>query len=90
MSDFAPIHERVKMPFVSDRSLLDVLTRRSGKGRSDIVREGWGYHLTRWPLLAFIFGSIFIEFLWYLALRQVVNVMEYFSACTRHSFIFPG
>ena len=36
VSDFAPIRERTK--------------RVPKKGR-DVVREGWAYHVSRWPLL---------------------------------------
>ncbi|SCV73625.1 BQ2448_6055 [Microbotryum intermedium] len=36
VSDFAPIREKV---------------RRGPKRRRDIVREGWAYHVSRWPLL---------------------------------------
>lgn len=36
VSDFAPIRERVKS---------------IGKKRRDVVREGWAYHVSRWPLL---------------------------------------
>jgi hypothetical protein len=86
VSDFAPIQERVK---------------RSPKRRKDIVREGYAYHISRWPLLvrplasvsyltntdsdcwkALIFLLIFLEFVAYVLVRQLVNVIEYFSACT--------
>lgn len=36
VSDFAPIRERIK---------------RAPKKRRDVVREGWAYHVSRWPLL---------------------------------------
>lgn len=36
VSDFAPIRERVK---------------KASKKRRDVVREGWAYHVSRWPLL---------------------------------------
>lgn len=36
VSDFAPIKEKV---------------RKSSKKRRDVVREGWAYHISRWPLL---------------------------------------
>lgn len=36
VSDFAPIRERVKT---------------ASKKRRDVVREGWAYHVSRWPLL---------------------------------------
>ncbi|GAA6059547.1 hypothetical protein JCM10212_000603, partial [Sporobolomyces blumeae] len=50
------------------------------KRRRDIVREGWAYHISRWPLLGFIFTIIFFEFVAYLVVRQVVNVIEFCSA----------
>lgn len=36
VSDFAPIREKVK---------------KASKKRRDVVREGWAYHISRWPLL---------------------------------------
>ncbi|GAA5860326.1 hypothetical protein JCM1840_002863 [Sporobolomyces johnsonii] len=65
VSDFAPIKERV---------------RRGPKRRRDIVREGWAYHVSRWPLLLLIFTIIFLEFLAYLLVRQMVNIIEFFSS----------
>lgn len=73
---------------------------RGPKRRKDIVREGWAYHVSRWPLLvspgsarppgrssahrsrakAIIFLVIFLEFLGYLAVRQLVNIFEYLVA----------
>lgn len=41
VSDFAPIRERVK---------------RTSKKRRDVVREGWAYHVSRWPLLVRAIG----------------------------------
>ncbi|KAM0789981.1 hypothetical protein ACM66B_005313 [Microbotryomycetes sp. NB124-2] len=69
VSDFAPIKERV---------------RKGPKRRRDIVREGWAYHVSRWPLLAIIFTVIFLEFLTYIIVRQLVNLIEYFSAWRGH------
>lgn len=48
VSDFAPIRERIK---------------KAPKKRRDVVREGWAYHVSRWPLLVgrtccFIFAEI--------------------------------
>lgn len=37
VSDFAPIKEKVK--------------KATSKKRRDVVREGWAYHISRWPLL---------------------------------------
>ena len=66
VSDFAPIHERIK---------------RGPKRRRDIVREGWAYHVSRWPLLGLVFSLIGLEFLGYLFVRQLVNLIEYVSSC---------
>lgn len=66
VSDFAPIYQRIK-------------SKR--KRRRDVVREGWAYHVSRWPLLLIIFLVIALEFLTYLLVRQIVNFVEYFSAC---------
>ncbi|GAA5906484.1 patatin-like phospholipase domain-containing protein [Sporobolomyces salmoneus] len=71
VSDFAPIKERVQ--------------RRPGSGstrrrRKDVTREGFAYHLSRWPLLGLIFTIIFLEFLGYLVVRQIVNIIEFCSA----------
>ncbi|GAA5832997.1 hypothetical protein JCM3766R1_000390 [Sporobolomyces carnicolor] len=71
VSDFAPIKERVQ--------------RRPGAGstrrrRKDVTREGFAYHLSRWPLLGLIFTIIFLEFLAYLVVRQIVNIIEFCSA----------
>ncbi|GAA5898367.1 hypothetical protein JCM6882_000138 [Rhodosporidiobolus microsporus] len=65
VSDFAPIKQRVK---------------RGPKRRKDVVREGWAYHVSRWPLLLLIFFIILLEFLAYLFVRQMVNVIEFFSS----------
>ncbi|BGP17955.1 hypothetical protein JCM10213v2_006003 [Rhodosporidiobolus nylandii] len=65
VSDFAPIREKI---------------RRGPKRRKDVVREGWAYHVSRWPLLFLIFTLIFLEFLAYLFVRQMVNVIEFFSS----------
>ena len=40
VSDFAPIRERVKKATSSKK-----------RRRGDVVREGWAYHVSRWPLL---------------------------------------
>ncbi|GAA5934535.1 patatin-like phospholipase domain-containing protein [Sporobolomyces koalae] len=71
VSDFAPIKERVQ--------------RRPGSGSKrrrtkDVTREGFAYHLSRWPLLGLIFTIIFLEFLAYLLVRQIVNIIEWCSA----------
>lgn len=92
VSDFAPIRERVK---------------KAPKKRRDVVREGWAYHVSRWPLLVglgiiyecssvravalangvrrdfqmFLFLLIGLEFLGYVLVRQLVNIIELFSGC---------
>ncbi|KAI5476279.1 patatin-like phospholipase domain containing protein [Pseudohyphozyma bogoriensis] len=67
VSDFAPIQERVRKS-------------KGPKRQKDIVREGWAYHAARWPLLGIIFFIIFLQFLCYLAVRQIVNLVEWVSA----------
>lgn len=63
--DWAPIKERI---------------RKSRKQSADVVREGWAYHLARWPLLILIGLAVFLEFLAYVLVRQLVNVIEYLWA----------
>ncbi|GAA6031322.1 hypothetical protein JCM8097_005602 [Rhodosporidiobolus ruineniae] len=65
VSDFAPIKQKVK---------------RGPKRRKDVVREGWAYHVSRWPLLFLIFSIISLEFVCYLFVRQMVNIIEFFSS----------
>ncbi|GAA5968070.1 hypothetical protein JCM3765_003572 [Sporobolomyces pararoseus] len=69
VSDFAPIQEKVS-------------SRRRGRSgrRKDVTREGFAYHLSRWPLLGLIFTIILLEFLGYLLVRQTVNLIEWLSA----------
>lgn len=74
-SDWAPVKEQRR--------------RRGGGGgssskpkkRKDVVREGWAYHISRWPLLGLIFLIIFLEFVAYLIVRQSVNTIEFFAGC---------
>ena len=55
VSDFAPIRERVRREAGSgsgngsNASSSASSTRK--KRRGDVVREGWAYHVSRWPLL---------------------------------------
>lgn len=64
-SDFAPINEKV--------------SRKSRKRRAvdSGTREGFVFHTLRWPLLIGIFIIISLEFLLYVLVRQLVNVIEY-------------
>ncbi|SCZ88763.1 BZ3500_MvSof-1268-A1-R1_Chr10-3g03080 [Microbotryum saponariae] len=90
VSDFAPIREKVRRwverrgkeggSTVAQPSGIP-LTHRGPKRRRDIVREGWAYHVSRWPLLFIIFTVISIEFLAYVMVRQIVNLIEYFGSC---------
>ncbi|GAA5927972.1 hypothetical protein JCM3775_002778 [Rhodotorula graminis] len=64
-SDWAPVKERKRS--------------KNPRKRKDVVREGWAYHISRWPLLLLIFVIIIFEFLSYLAIRQMVNVIEFFA-----------
>lgn len=74
-SDWAPVKEQRR--------------RRGGGGgssskpkkRKDVVREGWAYHISRWPLLGLIFLIILLEFVAYLIVRQSVNTIEFFAGC---------
>lgn len=109
VSDFAPIKERVRRYVArSAQGAIADESRRGPKRRRDIVREGWAYHVSRWPLLVswlrllgrkqrlisdkqgLIFTIIFLEFLSYLVVRQLVNVIEYFSACALSSASLPA
>ncbi|KAJ7638843.1 acyl transferase/acyl hydrolase/lysophospholipase [Roridomyces roridus] len=65
LSDFAPVNLRIK--------------RRQRKDRPR-RRDDWSFVLFRWPLLAFIFLFIALEFGGYVLLRQLVNVKEWISA----------
>lgn len=64
-SDFAPINEKVS-PKNKKSSIVD-----SG------TREGFVFHTLRWPLLLIIFLFISLEFLLYVVVRQLVNIIEY-------------
>jgi len=46
------------------------------KPRKDIVREGWAYHISRWPLLSIIGLAFMFEFLIYISVRQIVRLFE--------------
>ncbi|CBQ70422.1 conserved hypothetical protein [Sporisorium reilianum SRZ2] len=64
-SDFAPINEKI--------------SRKSQKGSlvDSGTREGFVFHTLRWPLLVGIFTVISLEFLLYVLVRQLVNLIEY-------------
>lgn len=66
-SDFAPINQKI--------------SRKSKQKKGGIVdsgvREGFVFHALRWPLLIFIFIVISLEFLLYVLVRQLVNLIEY-------------
>ncbi|KAJ1034204.1 hypothetical protein NDA18_001069 [Ustilago nuda] len=62
-SDFAPINEKVSR---KKKNIVD-----SG------TREGFVFHTLRWPLLLVIFLFISLEFLLYVMVRQLVNIIEY-------------
>ncbi|KAF8195858.1 acyl transferase/acyl hydrolase/lysophospholipase [Mycena galopus ATCC 62051] len=68
LSDFAPVNLKVKK-----RKRKDKL--HHPKGRHD-----WTFVVFRWPLLGFIFLFIAAQFGFYVFLRQLVNVKEWFSA----------
>ncbi len=63
-SDFAPINEKI--------------SRKSKKNGVDWgTREGFVFHTLRWPLLLCIFLVIGLEFLLYVLVRQLVNLIEF-------------
>lgn len=64
-SDFAPINEKVSRKS-KKTSVVD-----SG------TREGFVFHALRWPLLLVIFLFISLEFLLYVLVRQLVNLIEF-------------
>ncbi|SNX82398.1 related to TGL5 - triacylglycerol lipase [Melanopsichium pennsylvanicum] len=64
-SDFAPINEKISRK-KKKGSLVD-----SG------TREGFVFHTLRWPFLIGIFVVISLEFLLYVLVRQLVNLIEY-------------
>ncbi|KAA1089655.1 hypothetical protein PGT21_026173 [Puccinia graminis f. sp. tritici] len=49
---------------------------KNPKPRKDIVREGWAYHISRWPLLTLIGVAFMFEFLIYVSVRQIVRLFE--------------
>ena len=56
VSDFAPIRERVRREAGSANganasSSSGSTSSSRKKRRGDVVREGWAYHVSRWPLL---------------------------------------
>ncbi|KIS71106.1 uncharacterized protein UMAG_01017 [Mycosarcoma maydis] len=65
-SDFAPINEKIARKSRNKRRAVD-----SG------TREGFVFHTLRWPFLISIFIVISLEFLLYVLVRQLVNVIEY-------------
>ncbi|KAJ7129635.1 acyl transferase/acyl hydrolase/lysophospholipase [Mycena epipterygia] len=68
LSDFAPVNLKVKR------------RKRKDKGHAKGPRHDWTFILFRWPLLAFIFLFIAVEFGFYVFLRQLVNLKEWISA----------
>lgn len=99
LSDFAPVHQRVAplrrgTGAGSGGSGANGATggsrRGSGGGRggrraASSGASGWSYQIGRWPLLGFIFLVIFLEFLLYVLVRQVVNVWEALVGATGSS-----
>ena len=51
------------------------------RSNRDVVREGWAYDITRWPLLSLIFFLIGLEFAAYVLTRQLVNLVEWSVYC---------
>lgn len=67
LSDFAPVYLKVKR-------------RRKGE-TSTALRQDWLFVILRWPLLFFVFAVIFVQFSFYVAIRQMVNTKEWLTAC---------
>ncbi|PLW25342.1 hypothetical protein PCANC_24943 [Puccinia coronata f. sp. avenae] len=55
--------------------------RTTCRSRKDVVREGWAYHLFRWPLLMVIAIASFCEILVYVLVRQIVTFFEAIVSC---------
>ncbi|KAI6047156.1 patatin-domain-containing protein [Pisolithus marmoratus] len=66
LSDFAPVYLKVKR-------------RRKGE-KPAVLRQDWLFLTLRWPLLCFIFVVIFIQFSFYVVIRQMVNTKEWLTA----------
>ncbi|KAI8453647.1 acyl transferase/acyl hydrolase/lysophospholipase [Phakopsora pachyrhizi] len=49
---------------------------KTPKRSRDIVREGWAYHISRWPLLVIISVAFVFEFIAYVLVRQIVRLVE--------------
>lgn len=67
-SDFAPIHEKIAKG-EGDRN---VKLRSVDRG----IPEGIMYYALRWPMLLLVCWLIFSEFLLYVFIRQLVNMIE--------------
>ncbi|GAA5977072.1 hypothetical protein JCM10908_004846 [Rhodotorula pacifica] len=76
-SDWAPVKEQRTRRRAAGGSSSSSSSKP--KKRKDVVREGWAYHISRWPLLGLIFFIIFLEFVAYLVVRQCVNTIEFFA-----------
>ena len=75
--------ERVeKLTATSD--FAPIHQRISRRPRDSFGQQGLTYHIMRWPLLAFFFLIIWLEFSAYVVTRQVVNVFEYSFAWWGH------
>ncbi|KAI6105555.1 acyl transferase/acyl hydrolase/lysophospholipase [Pisolithus sp. B1] len=66
LSDFAPVYLKVKR-------------RRKGE-KPTVLKQDWLFVILRWPLLCFIFAVIFVQFSFYVAIRQMVNTKEWLTA----------
>lgn len=66
LSDFAPVYLKVKR-------------RRKGE-KPAVLRQDWLFLILRWPLLCFIFAVIFVQFSFYVVIRQLVNTKEWLTA----------
>ncbi|OLL24401.1 Patatin-like phospholipase domain-containing protein, partial [Neolecta irregularis DAH-3] len=84
----APEHEDVELIKAHNdwKPLRESITLRRKRSRrfkakskaKDEIREGWTYHILRWPVLILVFGWIWILGLLYFLVRFYVNMAEYY------------
>lgn len=76
LSEFASLSQHATTPPASNRRLP--------KRSRDIIREGWVYHVSRWPLLGMIGFAFMVEFMAYALVRQIVNLAEWLAEWRGH------
>ncbi|KAG8936741.1 hypothetical protein FRC02_012023 [Tulasnella sp. 418] len=78
-----PLHERErtrKISAVSDFAPINTRVKRRKRNAKLSGKQGFLYHIVRWPLLGFIFMIIFAEFGFYVFIRQCVIAFEWILA----------